>query len=334
MKIDRSQIVMLAVSLLLCAAAAEGVIRALYGQPVHFRYPQEFYRADPDIGHWLEPGQSSFTHDEPVETNSLGIRDREFSQRIPDGTRRVLALGDSQTYGEGLRLDETWPKQLERRLAERAPNWRWEVINAGISGTDTWQHERVLERLARSYDLDVVVLGFYVNDVTRIYTPASPHELTNTTKKRVAYVLKRSALVSLLWGNLQALVLGAGAWSYEQAIIDGSPDARIREAWQQVAHSLGAMKARCDESNARFVLAVLPRRDQVQGRVSSLAFNTEVAEIARSRGIDVVDLLEPLRAAYAEHGEELFIAFDGHDSALANRVISDQLAEVLRATAR
>jgi lysophospholipase L1-like esterase len=330
----RAQLAVLAASLLACLAGAETVVRVVYGRPVHFRYPQEFYRPDPEIGHWLEPGQRSFTHDRAVATNSLGLRDREFLKRVPEGTKRVLALGDSQTYGEGLDVGDTWPKQLERRLSEAPASLRWEVINAGISGTDTWQHERILDRLAASYDFDVAVLGFYVNDVTPIYETSAARTRTNTAAKRAIYVLKRSALFSLFWGAYQSLVRGADVATAERQILDGTPSERVRAGWEQVDRSIGAMKARCDQAGARLVVAVLPRRDQVQGAQPARAYDRRIAEIAQQHGIAVIDLLDPLRAAYAQHGERLFLSFDGHNSAVANRVVSDQLAESLRAIAR
>jgi hypothetical protein len=75
---------------------------------------------------------------------------------------------------------------------------RWEVVNAGIPGTDTWQHEIVLEQLLDTLHPQAVVLGLYVNDVAPSYDPGKGHalELTNTWSKRLAYLLKKSSLVT------------------------------------------------------------------------------------------------------------------------------------------
>ena len=50
--------------------------------------------------------------------NSLGFRDREFPKEKPAGELRVLAIGDSFTFGAGVQLDDCWVQLLERRLAE------------------------------------------------------------------------------------------------------------------------------------------------------------------------------------------------------------------------
>jgi hypothetical protein len=50
------------------------------------------------------------------ETNSFGLRDVEFSLAKPEGTLRIVCLGDSVTYGAGVPFDETYEQQLERAL--------------------------------------------------------------------------------------------------------------------------------------------------------------------------------------------------------------------------
>src|SRR5206468_2090726 len=138
-------------------------------------YPQESYDLDPEIGHVLRPSQTAFTHDRSVHTNTLGFRDREFSPYSAPATLRVLALGDSQTFGNGLDLADTWPKQLEGMLQNVNGGPWWEVVNAGIPGTDTWQHEIVLGRLLDTIHPHAVVLALYVNDVAPRYDPHNVH---------------------------------------------------------------------------------------------------------------------------------------------------------------
>ena len=61
--------------------------------------------------------------------NALGLRDRQDLQaEKPPGTRRVLFLGDSVTFGLEVDLEETLVKQVESML-DRA-----ECINMGVSG--------------------------------------------------------------------------------------------------------------------------------------------------------------------------------------------------------
>jgi hypothetical protein len=49
--------------------------------------------------------------------NSLGMRDAEFPRRKPPGVVRILCMGDSTTFGMSERLEDSWPKALERASA-------------------------------------------------------------------------------------------------------------------------------------------------------------------------------------------------------------------------
>jgi lysophospholipase L1-like esterase len=331
-------IALLAGSLLVGLALVELSLRALYPPPIRFLYPQEFYEVDPEIGHELRPTQRAFTHDRPVSINSLGLRDREFTPEPPPGTLRVLALGDSQTFGNGLRLSETWPKQLERRL-EEADNARWEVINAGIPATDTWQHEILLARLLRVTNPHFVALALYINDVVPRpeHRTASASGQTNTWSKRLAYLLKRSALVTWIYYRIllpwQARRLEREG-SLEEAVLVGRRTERAEQAWRQVEQSLTNMKQLTDARGIPLLVAVLPRRDQVSGQHPGLSFGERAHVIAERHGITSLDLLPSLSERYQVRGEALFIPWDGHNSAVANQVVAEHLAPLFQDLAK
>ncbi len=324
-------------SSLFALALLELALRIALPAPIHFRFPQESYDFDPEIAHVLKPGQRAFTHDQEVVTNARGLRDRELPARPAPGVLRVLALGDSQTFGNGLALADTWPKQLEQALNQRAAEAgaRFEVVNAGIPGSDTWQHEVLLRRLADLYRPQVAVLAFYVNDVSPRYEPrpARASQMTNTAAKRLAYLAKRSALFT--WVHQRMLLLHVEeereqGRAYSEYILSGAPSPEVESGWQQVGASLAAMRRECAARGIEFRLAVLPRRDQVSGQTPARAYNERIAAIAAELGIASVDLLPELRAAYsAGRGDALFLPWDGHNSAAANEVIAERIAREL-----
>jgi GDSL-like Lipase/Acylhydrolase family len=101
-----------------------------------------------------------------VTTNASGLRGAELPTSKPAALRRVLALGDSFTFGDAVEADEAWPARLERRLDRGATATRWQVINAGIPGYGTGQELLLARMLAERLHPDVVVLGFtVVNDL-------------------------------------------------------------------------------------------------------------------------------------------------------------------------
>lgn len=125
-----------------------------------------FYISDPELGQRLAPGYDGWFAGVPVHINALGFRDtRDYALTKPPGTFRILVLGDSVTFGHGALADTTYPYLLERRLKQWRPDVDWQVWNLGVPGYNTTQELKYLERVGESYRPDLVIVGFYENDL-------------------------------------------------------------------------------------------------------------------------------------------------------------------------
>src|SRR4030042_6040394 len=71
-----------------------------------------------------------------IRTNSLGLRETEY--RLPnDSVKKVLMLGDSFIFGQGLNIEDTVSNILEGLLNKNREKYL--VINAGVPGWGTLQ---------------------------------------------------------------------------------------------------------------------------------------------------------------------------------------------------
>ncbi|MFO1076596.1 MAG: GDSL-type esterase/lipase family protein [Planctomycetota bacterium] len=111
----------------------------------------------------------------PLSFNSLGFRDDEFAAAKPAGELRILAIGDSFTYGWGVRIEDAWPQRLERDLARDRPRGV-QVMNAGLAvraatpdGYDRW-----LESDGLLLGPDLVIVGLCLNDMGEVPMLAYP----------------------------------------------------------------------------------------------------------------------------------------------------------------
>ena len=101
-----------------------------------------------------------------VATNSRGFRDRDYGPR--GAAARVVVLGDSITFGAAVEQNQSYPEVLETLLNRWRPA---EVVNCGVSGYNLVQYLVNYERKARAYDPDLVIVGFFGDDLLPPYVP-------------------------------------------------------------------------------------------------------------------------------------------------------------------
>ncbi|MFN0206657.1 MAG: SGNH/GDSL hydrolase family protein [Planctomycetota bacterium] len=120
---------------------------------------------DEDLFWKIPPGAPIPMTDERM--NSAGFRGPEFIQQKQNTTKRIVCLGDSNTFGIGVSFDETFSNRLGRWITSGGE--KWEIINCGVPGYSSFQMLQCWRTRAASYGADVVILyaGAW-ND----YTPA------------------------------------------------------------------------------------------------------------------------------------------------------------------
>lgn len=86
----------------------------------------------------LRPNSQFTLFQSRISINSLGFRGKEFTVAKPPGVYRIIAFGESTTFGITLNPgDRPWPEVLEQLIHERlSPERKVEVINAGVPGYD------------------------------------------------------------------------------------------------------------------------------------------------------------------------------------------------------
>ncbi|MGH8558026.1 MAG: SGNH/GDSL hydrolase family protein [Methylococcales bacterium] len=159
----------LAFSIILSMLLAEGILRVWNAPITKFQLAQ-IHRPSPTAQWDLIPGATAVANSGATyRINSRGCRDNEYSAKKPDGVFRILALGDSFTFGMGVEAEDTYPDRLEQIL--RNKGYSVEVINCAVIGYDMWQHKVGLKEKTLSYHPDLITLGIFVNDLTRPYPP-------------------------------------------------------------------------------------------------------------------------------------------------------------------
>jgi hypothetical protein len=124
------------------------------------------FLSDAVRGQRLAPNYDGWFAGVPVRTNNLGFRDpRDYSVAKSANTFRIVVLGDSVTFGHGSIYEHTYPYLVEQKLRAWRPDIDWQVWNVAVPGYNTSQELDQLEELGPVFKPDLVVVGFYENDL-------------------------------------------------------------------------------------------------------------------------------------------------------------------------
>ena len=341
----------LAVAFGLCELAARVVYPA---PPLPSREPQLLYQSDPEVGFVHVPNQTGWLDDGLATINAMGLRGQPPASPKPDGTLRILAVGDSTTFGWGVGDSETYTAAVQRLFDESKPVRHVEVINAGVGAYDLKQDAAMLKRLVPMLMPDVVLVGLFWNDLpygavspdgaaqqgAAPVVPATsgkagggkpfrignqPSRLNQIVRQsRVAYVLRHAWLKAIA-----PTEAASNQVRWEMALLEGKESPAIDAAWKDIEQTLSGIRGMAEAAGFKVGVVIIPIRAQVEGDYPVASYQTRARGIAESLGMFVVDPLVELRKQADRSG--LFIPYDRmHFSASGNagigRVVFDALA--------
>lgn len=132
---------------------------------------------------------------------------QDFAEDVGTWGLRVVALGDSNTYGYGLPADAAYPALLEARL--RGHGLRARVWNAGVNGQTVLQGLARLERDVIQRRPDVVLVAFGLNDCNLQRWPTDDERERAAFPSGWQWCLRQCHLVRTVWTHLGRRWLGA-----------------------------------------------------------------------------------------------------------------------------
>ena len=305
--------------------------------PVRWLYPQTHYLPDKELGWVMKANQHSYTHDHPMDTNSLGLRSPEINSAKQPGALRVICLGDSQTFGNGVAQEQTFAARLESLLRSRMPGRAIDVINAGIAGYDTVQEVKLLERIAPSLKPDIVVVGFYLNDIVEVLQPknryvidAESGEFQRTgllkqfTPYRLIYLLKRSRVVTFLYWNYLVRRWNAEV-NIQKAVLLGKTAPQLEPAWPVIEKTLLHAETLGKELGFKVIVFPVPAGSEFFGDHPHEQYRSRLISVAEKLGLGHFDPTPQMKAAGGEF-DKYFIQWDGHINPATHNLIAELLA--------
>jgi lysophospholipase L1-like esterase len=270
----------------------------------------------------------------PVHINAAGIRDRdEITHAKPAGQRRLLCLGDSFTFGWGIREEDGWVRLLEAGLRSSGKEVR--TVNCGAAGAlCVDEYEYGLQHRFAAFQPDAVLVTLCLNDLLPssglcLVDPVRPTGLRLFDLARAAF--GRSALDLDPTRDWVGELLALGKQAGEAAGYYGT-DAPFEAMWSQGTpqRSLRRMASWCNERKIPLLVSLWPFL-QGLGKGRSYPFarmHQLVADECAAAGIPFLDLLPALQDTPQE---QLWVTpADMHANPTAQRLALPHLEQFVR----
>jgi lysophospholipase L1-like esterase len=321
------QLVLSLAAVLITLPLLEVTVRLLKPQNPDFYDSERFLRFDPVRGELRNiPNSTGQYTGVPLRINSIGLRDHEVDVPKPPGVFRILAIGDSVTFGFGVRLEDSYPKRLEALLnaSRNTAADRVEVLNAAVPGTALVSYLKTLRQEGPSLQPDLILVGIVLNDIMdydAVFAPrpsSSPRPSMVSTRlhelNRV--LLLHSHLYLLSYISLKSFLIHAGAFDINSAydfdfLAVRPPTERQARAWASSLKILNQIIDAARDLRVPVVLVVFPLAVQMNKQTLDLfrrslnltldesaldgAPQKRLAEFALAHRVPLVDLLPGFR---------------------------------------
>lgn len=255
--------------------------------------------------------------------NPQGIRADCPSLPKPPGEKRLLALGDSVTFGAFVPTQDTWPTQVDQLLQASGQGWR--VLNAGTTGYDPAQEVDWLDLFGWRLQPDALAIAFCRNDIGP--SQRAPSLAHRPTGAALRWLTEHSILAHKLQHGLWHLENRFGLAS---ATLPTPPEAKpdeVLSGWALVEQSYRRLARLARERNLPVVLVVFPTLDLLEGRAAD-DFSKRLQTLGKELDWTVIDVGD----AVGPDAARLFVPGDPiHPNAEGYRRAAEKIAAVLRA---
>jgi len=335
------------------------------GQPRFLAEYRVLWAVDDYLRERMKPGVDTIIHGNPeypawpIQTDSLGLGEVGFRDRLPEGPPFALVLGDSFGFGVGVAQEDLWLEQLERDSG-------LPFVNLSQVGASSLQEARIYARYGRQLPHRVLLWLFFQNDLKdnlrfaqwlqpEADIPQAVGQPTHVCQSVAHRLLKRYSLVyELPLYGLRACEYSAMpptpryqddrlslTFCLDHDICDLAVQERmLSDGWPLTRQALLSTAAQAERTEVTLIIIIVPSKEQVYEaqfrQVAALPSDYNVdrlveplREFCRTEALPCLDLTEPFRAA-AQTGRQLYFPRDIHWNEAGHDVVAAVVGDYLR----
>jgi len=249
----RAEIVMSCASLLLAICAAELGIRTVDFYGISYYELVGGYmlnmKADEHLVYRHKPSWEQRFGDVLITYNERGLRDRPILPKA-EGEYRILALGDSITFGWGVSQNQIFTFRLEQLLQGRLQR-PVRVINSGVGGYNTVQELTYFKQEGITFQPDLVMLTYVENDIEENKGPFDPWTQVSLRGKSLPEMVR--TMLAKLW----LYRLADHAYHYaspKQLKGQSSNPSQGGQGWSNSMSALDELVVMCEKQNIPLIV--------------------------------------------------------------------------------
>ncbi len=265
--------------------------------------------------------------------NQYGLRGPDHAGPRLATTRRVLLIGDSFTFGEGVEDGALiFPAVLERELNDGprpAGVERVEILNGGIPGSHSQEWVDLWAKVGAAFAPDVVVVVFFLRDGSRVsakkgfFDPIRKDIVLRNRDSRLyqssyAFRMLRDRLDRAHVERLYADAIGAAYFGDESQT----------EEWRNAQANLAKLRDLARAQGATFGFVVFPILVELNEDYPFRPVCELLVDFAEENGMPTLDLLP---AFLGQDGPDLWVApLNQHPNPAGHAIAARALLPFLR----
>ena len=247
--------------------------------------------------------------------NNYGFRGPDYPLAKPPGVQRIVLIGDSFAFGEGVRFEETLGERLERRLNERGESAApVEILNLGVAGASTLAELSYLRHRGIALEPDLILWLYVLNDAGAVHLDL----WENFTQQYEKRWIRGSYLASYLYARVGRQILGQ---RYIDELVGRSRTQHNK--WNRSMRRLGEARDVARSVGAEFLVAIFPFMYRLDDGYPFREFHDMVSTYCRDNDIEVLDLFP---AFQGQTDTDLWVhPSDQHPNEIGHQIAADAL---------
>jgi lysophospholipase L1-like esterase len=235
--------------------------------------------------------------------NPDGFRGAPIDREKPAGLRRIVALGDSNTFGWDVDEGANWPAQLQALFSRQGQ--RAEVVNAGVWGYTSFQGRRRLDEIL-PFNPDIVLVSFGANDAHPVRVPDAAYVKRHDRIEQVTRATRHSRLAQLI----------VDVWDKADVAAGASGTLVPRVSVDEYAANLRAMIRSGKERGTLVVLLTRPftgsSNDPASWKTYAPRYNEALTAVGREENVPVIDVYGAFHHRVELFDDESHFGVEGH----------------------